>query len=221
MAAAKPMRIALTGGIASGKSTVAALFAELGVPVIDLDQLAREVVAPGTALLAQVLARFGPGVRAPDGSLDRRALRALVFRDAAARRELEAMLHPAIRARAAELAGAVKAPYLIVVIPLLAESGTAGEYDRVLVVDCDEAQQRARLARRDGAGEELVTAALEAQAPRAARRAMATELIDNAGDPATLAPQVRELHARYLELTRQIRRGAFAGEPAQAQYDDE
>ena len=197
------MRVALTGGIASGKSTVAALFAELGVPVIDLDQLAREVVAPGTALLAQVLAHFGPGVRAPDGSLDRRALRALVFRDAAARHELEAMLHPAIRARAAELAAAVPAPYLIVVIPLLAESGTAAEYDRVLVVDCDEALQRARLARRDSADAQLVAAALEAQAPRAARRALATELIDNDGEPAALAPRVRELHTHYLELARQ------------------
>lgn len=197
------MRVALTGGIASGKSTVAALFAQLGVPVIDLDQLAREVVGPGTALLAQVLAHFGPGVRAPDGSLDRRALRALVFRNAVARRELEAMLHPAIRARAAELAAAVQAPYLIVVIPLLAESGTAAEYDRALVVDCDEALQRARLARRDGATEELVAAALQAQAPRAARRALATELINNDGDPATLAPRVRELHALYLDLARQ------------------
>jgi len=197
------MRVALTGGIASGKSTVAALFAELGVPVIDLDQLAREVVAPGTALLRQVLARFGPAVRALDGSLDRRALRELVFGDAAARRELEAMLHPAIRARAAELAAAVRAPYLIVVIPLLAESGGAAEYDRVLVVDCDEALQRARLARRDGATEELATAALQAQAPRAVRRALATELIDNDGDPATLAPRVQELHAHYLELARQ------------------
>ena len=173
MAAAKPMRVALTGGIASGKSTVAALFARLGVPVIDLDQLAREVVAPGTALLAQVLERFGPSVQAPDGALDRRALRALVFRDAAARRELEGLLHPAIGARAAELAAAVHAPYLIVVIPLLAESGTVAEYDRVLVVDCDEVLQRARLARRDGADAELVAAALEAQAPRAARRALA------------------------------------------------
>jgi dephospho-CoA kinase len=202
MDAGKPLRVALTGGIASGKSTVAALFAELGVPVIDLDQLAREVVAPGTALLAQVLARFGPGVQAPDGSLDRRALRALVFRDAAARRELEAMLHPAIRARAAELAAAVTTPYLIVVIPLLAESGTAGDYDRVLLVDCDEALQRARLASRDGASAELAAAALQAQAPRAARRALATELIDNAGAPAALAPQVRELHAHYLDLAR-------------------
>jgi dephospho-CoA kinase len=198
------MRVALTGGIASGKSTVAALFTQLGVPVIDLDQLAREVVAPGTPLLAQVFARFGPGVQAPDGSLDRRALRALVFRDAAARKELEAMLHPAIRARAAELAAAVEAPYLIIVIPLLAESGTASEFDRVLVVDCDEALQRARLAQRDAATGELIAAVLAAQAPRAARRALATELIDNDGAPAALAPRVRALHAQYLDLARQL-----------------
>jgi len=202
MAPGKPMRVALTGGIASGKSTVAALFAQLGVPVIDLDQVAREVVAPGSALLARVLARFGHDMQAPDGSLDRRALRELVFRDAAARAELESLLHPAIRARATELAAAVQAPYLIIVIPLLAESGTAAEYDRVLVVDCDEALQRARLAQRDGGSEELIAAALRAQAPRAARRALATELIDNGGEPATLAARVQELHARYLELAR-------------------
>ena len=165
MANGKPMRVALTGGIASGKSSVAVLFAQLGVPVIDMDVLARELVAPGTTLLGQVLARFGERVRAPDGALDRRALRELVFRDADARRELEALLHPAIRARAAELAAAVHAPYLIVVIPLLAESGYASDYERVLVVDCDEPLQRLRLAQRDGGSAELIDAALRAQAP--------------------------------------------------------
>ena len=203
MANGKPMRVALTGGIASGKSSVAVLFAQLGVPVIDMDVLARELVAPGTTLLGQVLARFGEQVRAPDGALDRRALRELVFRDADARRELEALLHPAIRARAAELAAAVHAPYLIVVIPLLAESGYASDYERVLVVDCDEPLQRLRLAQRDGGSAELIDAALRAQAPRAARLALATEVIDNDGGLATLAPRVRELHAHYLELARQ------------------
>lgn len=203
MANGKPMRVALTGGIASGKSSVAVLFAQLGVPVIDMDVLARELVAPGTTLLGQVLARFGERVRAPDGALDRRALRELVFRDADARRELEALLHPAIRARAAELAAAVHAPYLIVVIPLLAESGYASDYERVLVVDCDEPLQRLRLAQRDGGSAELIDAALRAQAPRAARLALATEVIDNDGELAALAPRVRELHARYLELARQ------------------
>ena len=203
MANGKPMRVALTGGIASGKSSVAVLFAQLGVPVIDMDVLARELVAPGTTLLGQLLARFGERVRAPDGALDRRALRELVFRDADARRELEALLHPAIRARAAELAAAVHAPYLIVVIPLLAESGYASDYERVLVVDCDEPLQRLRLAQRDGGSAELIDAALRAQAPRAARLALATEVIDNDGGLAALVPRVRELHARYLELARQ------------------
>lgn len=196
------MRVALTGGIASGKSTVAALFEQLGAPVIDMDRIAREVVAPGSALLATVFARFGPGVRASDGSLDRRALRELVFRDADARRELEALLHPAIQARAAERAAEVTAPYFITVIPLLAETGSAADYDRVLVVDCDESLQRERLAARDGGDASLVDAALAAQAPRAARLALASEVIHNAGTLAELGSQVRELHTLYLRLAR-------------------
>jgi len=194
------MRVALTGGIASGKSTVAALFAALGVPVIDMDALAREVVAPGSALLAQVIARFGPGVRSADGSLDRRALREIVFHDARARQELENMLHPAIVARAAQLSAAAKGPYQIIVVPLLAETGAASQYDRVLLIDCDEAQQRARLAQRDGGTIELVEAALAAQASRATRLALADEVIRNDGEPAALEPKVRELHRQYLEL---------------------
>ena len=194
------MRVALTGGIASGKSTVAALFAALGVPVIDMDALAREVVAPGSALLAQVIARFGPGVRSRDGSLDRRALREIVFHDARARHDLEALLHPAIVARAAQLSAAAKGPYQIIVVPLLAETGAAPQYDRVLLVDCDEAQQRARLAQRDGSRPDLVDAALAAQATRAARLALANEVIRNDGEPAALEPKVRELHRQYLEL---------------------
>lgn len=202
MAGVKPMRVALTGGIASGKSTVAALFAELGVPIIDTDEIAREVIAPGSALLAQVISRFGPGVRGADGSLDRRALREIVFRDASARGELESLLHPAIRARAAELEAAVRGPYLITVIPLLAETRRAGDYDRVLLVDCDERLQRERLAKRDASDATAIDAALRAQASRATRHALADDLIVNDGAPAALAPQVRQLHARYLDLAR-------------------
>jgi dephospho-CoA kinase len=202
MAARKSMRVALTGGIASGKSAVAALFAQLGAPVVDLDRIAREVVAPGSALLAAVFARFGASVRSNDGSLDRRALRELVFRDPAARRELEALLHPAIQARAAQWMASVEAPYLIVVIPLLAESGTSADYDRVLVVDCDESVQRERLASRDGVEAGQIDAALAAQAPRAERLALATEVIYNAGTLAELGPRVQALHARYLRLAR-------------------
>jgi len=195
-----PWRVVLTGGIASGKSTVAALFAELGVPVIDVDDVAREVVEPGTPLLGRVLARFGPGVRAADGSLDRRALRKVVFHDAAARRELEAMLHPAIQARTEQhLAGAGGA-YQLVVVPLLAETGGASRYDRVLVVDCDEALQRARLAQRDGSNPALIEAVLAAQASRAARLRIATDVIHNDGSAEAMRPQVRQLHAQYLHL---------------------
>lgn len=196
------MRVALTGGIASGKSTVAALFAALGVPVIDTDEIARELVAPGSALLAQVLERFGPGVRASDGSLDRRALRELVFHDAGARAALEALLHPAIRARAAEREAAARGPYVITVIPLLAETARAGDYERVLVVDCDERAQRERLARRDGSSAATIDAALAAQASRAERRALADEVIVNDGELAALSSRVRELHAQYLDMAR-------------------
>lgn len=196
------MRVALTGGIASGKSTVAALFEQHGVPVIDLDRIAREVVAPGSPLLAAVLERFGPGVRSGDGSLDRRVLREIVFRDANARRDLEALLHPAIQARAAQRAALVDAPYLIIVIPLLAETGSTADYDRVLVVDCEESLQRERLAARDRADAGLIDAALAAQAPRAARLALATEVIHNSGTRAALELRVQELHAQYLRLAR-------------------
>lgn len=198
MKAPNPLRVALTGGIASGKSTVAALFARQGVPVIDLDEIAREVVAPGSALLTQVIDRFGPGVRRRDGSLDRRALREIIFKDSGARRELEALLHPVIRARAAERSATAGGAYQIIIIPLLAESGAASQYDRVLIVDCDAALQRARLKQRDGASSELAAAALAAQASRAERLSLADDVINNDGETAALEPQVLELHQQYL-----------------------
>lgn len=212
-----PLRIALTGGIASGKSTVAALFAGLGVPVIDLDEIARAVVAPGTPLVARVLERFGAELRQADGSLDRRALRERIFSDADARRELEALLHPAILARAAEWSATAGGPYQIIVIPLLAETGAAWQYDRVLVVDCPEALQRARLAQRDGGSAAMIDAALAAQASRSARLALANEVIHNDGAAAALAPQVRELHRQYLQLAAARSGAPFAAGPAQAQ----
>jgi dephospho-CoA kinase len=200
MTVASPWRVGLTGGIASGKSTVAAMFAALGVPTIDLDHVAREVVAPGSALLTRVLDRFGPGVRTAKGGLNRRALRELVFADATARRDLEALLHPAIRERAAQHSAAAGGPYQVIVDPLIAESGSAGHYDRVLLVDCDEALQRQRLAQRDGATSAQAAAALAIQASRTARRAVAADVLENGGEPSALQPQVRALHERYLAL---------------------
>ena len=194
------MIVGLTGGIASGKSAVARLFADLGVPVIDLDLIARELVAPGEPLLERVLERFGPGVAAPDGSLDRRALRRRVFAAARERPDLEALLHPALFERALRRATDAGGPYQIIVNPLLVETAGRVHYDRVLLVDCPEALQRARLAARDGSGPAEIEAMLAAQATRAQRLAVADDVIVNDGDLAALPARVALLHAQYRRL---------------------
>ena len=196
-------RVGLTGGIASGKSTVARLFEALGVPVIDTDVLAREVVAPGEPLLAQIAARFGAGVLAEDGSLDRSALRAIVFADAAARADLEQLTHPAIRARLEALSALLGGQYQLLVIPLLVETGGRTPVDRVLVVDCSEALQIRRLQARDGATLAQAHQILAAQATREARLAMANDVIVNEGDLGAVRDRVAALHATYLKLARQ------------------
>lgn len=198
--ASRPPRIGLTGGIASGKTTVSDLFAAYGIPVLDADIIAREVIAPGTALRAQLFDRFGPGIRREDGELDRAALRRIVFADPALRRELEALLHPAVRARTEQLALQAHGPYQLHVVPLLAETHAADRYDRVLVVDCPEDLQWLRLRARDGISETEARAMLAAQASRADRLAVADDIILNDGDRGTLGPRVAALHARYLEL---------------------
>jgi dephospho-CoA kinase len=193
-------RIALTGGIASGKTTVSQLFGTLGVPVIDADQVARDVVAPGTALLAQVLDAFGQQLRRPDGSLDRTGLRRLVFADSSKRRQLEALLHPAISVRTERLAAGAGGPYQIHVIPLLVETNAAWQFDRVLLVDCPEALQLARLLEREGGDAQLARAMLGAQAGRDARLAAADDVIVNDGATADLVPKVAALHQKYQAL---------------------
>jgi dephospho-CoA kinase len=198
-----PLRIALTGGIAGGKSTVAGLFATLGVPVIDTDQIAREVVAPGTPGLAGVVARFGEHSLAADGSLDRTRLRSLVFTDPSARQDLEALLHPLIRARTAELSRLAGGAYQLIVVPLLVETGTQGSYDRVLVVDCEPRVQLERLVLRDRSSVAQAEAMLAAQATREARLAAADDVISNHSDVRDLARQVEVLHRRYGELAAQ------------------
>lgn len=191
-------RIGLTGGIASGKSAVSALFSALGVPVIDTDEIARAVVAPGTPLLDRIVERFGPGVLGADGALERRALRDIVFADSGARADLEALTHPAIRAEMERRSAAAGGPYQIVAIPLLVESNARSRVDRVLVVDCSEETQLRRLQARDGATRAQAEAILAAQATRAARLAAADDLITNEGDLSALRAQVERLHTRYL-----------------------
>ena len=192
--------LGLTGGIASGKSTVAALFAKAGADVIDLDDVSREVVAPGTALLASLLQRFGQHLRRPDGSLDRRALRSVVFADRDRRRELEALLHPAMLERCGQRIAESRAPYQIVVNPLLVEGGVKARYDRVLLVDALPEQQRQRLAARDGSDKAEIDAMLAAQTSREKRLAAADDVIDNSDSPEKLAAEVAKLHQHYLGL---------------------
>lgn len=196
------LRIGLTGGIASGKSTVAELFAGLGAGVVDTDAIARELVVPGSPALAAIVERFGSGMLTGDGRLDRRKLRETVFDDSAARRDLEAILHPRIREAALAAADTSAAPYVLLVVPLLFESGFDALVDATLVVDCPEAVQIARLIGRDGGSPAQARAIVAAQMPREERLAAADEVIDNGGDPGRTRARVAELHARYLEQTR-------------------
>ena len=195
-----PMRIGLTGGIASGKSLVADEFAALGVPVIDTDLLAREVVQPGHPALERIAAEFGAQVLDADGALDRGRLREIVFGDAPRRRRLEALLHPAIVAEMDRRAAASAAPYVLLVIPLLVETGFERQVDRVLVVDCPEAVQIERLMARDGESEAGARRMLAAQAPRRARLAAADDVVDNAGTREAVRAAVAALHEHYLRL---------------------
>jgi len=195
-------RIGLTGGIASGKSTVAREFAALGVPVIDADEIARAVVTPGSGALGEIVAAFGADFVTASGELDRRRLRAHVFADAAARERLEAILHPRIRKAMLAASDAAGGPYQVLVVPLLVESGFDREVDRVLVVDCSEETQRRRLLERDAEDPARVEQILAAQADRATRRARADDVIGNDGDPERLRAQVEVLHRLYLGLAR-------------------
>jgi dephospho-CoA kinase len=196
----RPLRIGLTGGIASGKSTVTQRFAELGVPVIDADVASRAVVEPGKPGLAQVVERFGAGVLA-DGQLDRRALRNLIFKDSSLRQALDAILHPLIRAEMEHQAAQVQGPYVVMAIPLLVEGGgSAKRVDRVLVVDADETLQIQRLQARDGSSVEQARAILAAQTSRDARLRMADDVLLNSGSVAELRQAVDRLHEQYLQL---------------------
>lgn len=196
------MRVGLTGGVASGKSTVSAVLAELGAVVIDADQLAREVVAPGTDGLAAVVEAFGPGVLTAEGELDRPAVGEIVFADEARRRVLEEIIHPRVRARGAELEAAAPPGSLVVHdIPLLAETGQADAFDAVIVVDAPEELQVERMLGQRGMTREDAAARIAAQATREDRRAIATYVIDNSGG-------LQELRARVAEVVAALKVGS-------------
>jgi dephospho-CoA kinase len=195
-----PLRIGLTGGIASGKSMVADFFSELGAPVIDTDVIARQVVEPGAVALEEIRESFGDAIIKGDGSLDRQAMRKIVFADPDKRRRLEAILHPRIREATMLQVDGVTAPYMLIVVPLLVESPMLGLMDRVLVVDCNEEIQLERLLARDGENEATARSIIAAQASREARLAKADDVVINDSDADKARKQVLKLHQSYLSL---------------------
>jgi dephospho-CoA kinase len=197
----KPMRIGLTGGIASGKSTVAELFAALGTTVIDTDLIAREVVQPGQPSLSDIRSFFGASVFNADGTLDRSALRQQIFASDTAREQLEAILHPLIQEETIQQIDAASGSYIIIVVPLLAESPLRQHVDRILVVDCDEATQIERLLARDAETEDQARRILAAQASREQRLEIADDVIHNNSTVEAISTQVSAIHDRYIALT--------------------
>lgn len=194
--------VGLTGGIGSGKSTIADLFATHGVAIVDTDAIAHRITAPNGSAMPSIAQTFGAEFVAPDGSLDRAKMRALVFSDDTAKARLEAITHPLIRSETERERGAARGPYVIVVVPLLVESGTwKTRVDRVLAVDCPVETQIARVMRRNGFSREQVQAIIERQATREARLAAADDVIVNDDTPLDrLARDVRRLHRQYLAL---------------------
>lgn len=193
--------VGLTGGIGSGKSTVADLFVEQGAGLVDTDAIARELTQAGGAALAALATEFGPGILAADGALDRVAMRQLAFADPSARGRLESILHPLIREVSRQRSLAALEPYVILAVPLLVESGTYRERcDRIVVVDCPENLQIERVMARSGLAADEVRAIMAAQATRPQRLAVADDVVTNDADKAKLVGQVKALHANYLAL---------------------
>ena len=194
------LTVALTGGIGSGKTAVSDAFARRGVPIIDTDLLARELVKPGQPALEEIAAEFGPACLDDEGGLDRAYLRRVVFANPEQRMRLEAILHPRIRSTVQDRLAKLNSPYCLIVIPLLLESGMTGLARRILVVDVPKSVQIQRVMARDDVNEEHVRQILDAQASREERLAAADDVIDNSGDLADLEDQVAILHRKYLRL---------------------
>ena len=193
--------VGLTGGIGSGKSAAAQVFAELGITVIDTDAIAHALTAPGGAAIAPIRAAFGEEYLSPEGALSRPRMRELVFADPAKKRQLESILHPLIRTQSTDLVKDARSPYVILMVPLLVESGDyRRRCQRILVVDCPEELQLARVSARSGLAAGQVRAIMANQATRGARLAAADDVIDNSRDLAQLHHQVETLHARYLQF---------------------
>ncbi|MBF6647217.1 dephospho-CoA kinase [Methylobacter sp. BlB1] len=195
------LKIGLTGGIGCGKTTVARLFAELGSPVIDADQIAHQLVAKGQPALAQIALQFGADILTPDGSLNRARLREAVFSDPARKQNLEAILHPLVYQSIQAELERLDASYCIIAIPLLFETNMAHFVDRVLVVDCPVEIQIARVRKRDQLTLDRIQSIIDSQVSRDFRKSHADDLIDNSESDYRLAEQVKKLHNLYLSLS--------------------
>ncbi|MBI3917494.1 MAG: dephospho-CoA kinase [Betaproteobacteria bacterium] len=201
-----PFCVGLTGGIGSGKSSAARMFEELGVVVVDTDAIAHELTRPGGVALDAIRSTFGEEYIASDGGLERPRMRRLVFSDAAARGKLEAILHPLIRDEARAHVADARAPYVVIVVPLLLETGAyCGLTNRVAIVDCSEEAQLERTMERSGLAAAEVRAIMATQLPRARRLAAADDVLHNDGDLAALRQEVQVLHRRYLSLAHAAR----------------
>ena len=197
------LRVGLTGGVGCGKSTVADHFRDLGVPIIDSDEIARQVVAPGRRALQEIVGEFGREMLRDDGTLDRARLREIIFHDEKARRRLNAIVHPRVRESIERQAAALDTDYCIIVIPLLFEAGMTDLVDRILVVDCTPEHQLERLLSRDGMNRNLAEAMIGSQISRDQRLQRADEVVDNCSTLDSLPPQVAILHEKYRRLARQ------------------
>jgi dephospho-CoA kinase len=198
-----PFSVGLTGGIASGKSSAAEMFGELGAAVVDTDAIAHELTRAGGPAIGAIRDAFGAEFILADGSLDRESMRRLVFRDPAAKAKLEAILHPLIREQSRSRVAGARQPYVVLVVPLLFETGACRDLvQRVLVVDCDEERQLTRAMHRSRLSAAEVRAIMAAQLPRAERVGHADDVLDNDGDMEALRRQVTQLHAKYLMLAR-------------------
>lgn len=194
--------VGLTGGIGSGKTTVSDYFSKLGVPIIDTDLIARQLVLPGQSALNDITALFGVDILNKDGTLNRTRLGEITFNDPESRKQLEAILHPRIRDQVSEQLNKLQSAYAIVVIPLLIETGNRSYIDRILVVDCDQQTQINRVKQRDNRSELQIENIIQAQARRKQRLAAADDVIENNADQNTLLQKVEDLHHHYLALAR-------------------
>lgn len=194
--------IGLTGGIGSGKSTVASIFAEFQIPIIDTDVIAHQLVRPGQTALNEIIEAFGKDILLPNKELDRRKLATITFADATTRHKLEQILHPKIRREVEKQLANTHASYAIIVVPLLAEKGKYDFIDRVLVIDCDETQQITRTMQRDERSKNQIQAIMQSQASRRQRNAIADDIIKNTGNIDALVREVEKLHQFYLGLSK-------------------